>query len=50
MYPDKLYVENQLNNRKGAEIIFIVSIKKEIDRLVKNGLNFRNIRKLVLYF
>ena len=27
-----------------------MGIKKEVDRLVKNGLNFGNIRKLVLYF
>ena len=31
-------------------MIFIIGIKKEIDRLVKNRLNFKNIKKLVLYF
>ena len=50
LYLDRLYVVNQLKNRKGVEIIFIIGIKKEVDRLVKNGLNFKNIRKLVLYF
>ena len=50
LHPDRLYAESQLNNRKGAEIVFIVGIKEEADRLIKNRLNFRNIRKLVLYF
>ena len=50
LHPDRLYVESQLNNRKDVEIVFIVGTKEEADRLVKNGLNFRNIRKLVLYF
>ena len=34
----------------GAEIVFIVDIKKKTDRLIKNGLNFKNIRKLVTFF
>ena len=50
LHPDRLYIESQLNNRKGVEIIFIVGIKEEADRLIKNRLNFRNIRKSVLYF
>ena len=50
MHLDRLYVESQSNNRKDVEIVFIVGIKKEVDRLVKNGLNFRNIRKSILYF
>ena len=50
LYPDRLYAENQLNNRKGVTIVLIVGIKKKVDRLIKNRLNFRNIRKLVLYF
>ena len=50
LHPDRLYIESQLNNKKGVKIIFILSIKKETDRLIKNRLNFRNIRKLVLYF
>ena len=50
LYPDRLYVESQSNNRKGVEIVFIVGTKEEADRLVKNGLNFGNIRKLVSYF
>ena len=50
MHFDRLYIENQSNNKKGVKIVFIINIKKETDRLVKNRLNFRNIRKLVLYF
>ena len=50
MHPDRLYVENQSNNRKDVKIVFIVGTKEEADRLIKNGLNFRNIRKSVLYF
>ena len=50
MYPDRLYTENQSNNKKGVKIMFIINIKKEADHLVKNKLNFKNIRKLVLYF
>ena len=50
LHPDRLYIKSQLNNRKDVEIIFIISIKKEADRLVKNRLNFKNIKKSVLYF
>ena len=50
LYSDRLYIKSQLNNRKDVEIIFIISIKEEADRLIKNRLNFRNIRKSVLYF
>ena len=50
LYFDRLYVESQSNNRKGVEIVFILGIKEEVDRLVKNRLNFGNIRKSVLYF
>ena len=50
LHPDRLYVESQLNNRKGAEIVLIMGTKKETDRLIKNRLNFRNIKKSVLYF
>ena len=50
LYPDRLYVESQLNNRKGVKIVFIVGIKEEADRLVKNRLNFKNIKKSILYF
>ena len=50
LHPDRLYIESQLNNRKGVEIVLILGTKEEADRLVKNGLNFGNIRKLVLYF
>ena len=50
LHPDRLYIENQLNNRKSVKIVFIMGTKKETDRLVKNELNFRNIKKSVLYF
>ena len=50
LHPDRLYVESQLNNRKGVKIVFIVGTKEEADRQIKNGLNFKNIKKLVLYF
>ena len=50
LYPNRLVDENQFINRIGAEIIFIVGIKKKADRLVKNGLNFGSIRKLVTFF
>ena len=50
LYSDRLYIESQLNNKKGVEIVFIMGIKEEADRLIKNRLNFRNIRKSVLYF
>ena len=50
MHPDRLYTENRLNNKKGVKIIFIVGIKEKADRLVKNILNFKNIKKSVLYF
>ena len=50
LYLDRLYIRNQLNNKKDVKIIFIIGTKKEADRLIKNRLNFRNIRKLVLFF
>ena len=50
LYLDRLYIESQLNNRKDVKIIFIVNIKEEVNRLIKNRLNFRNIKKSVLYF
>ena len=50
LHPDRLYIKSQLNNKKSVEIILIVGIKKEADRLIKKRLNFRNIKKLVLYF
>ena len=50
LHPDRLYIESQSNNKKSVEIVLTVGTKKEADRLVKNGLNFKNIRKLVLYF
>ena len=50
MYFERLFKENQSKNRKKAEIVLIINIKKEADRLIKNGLNFRHIRKSVLYF
>ena len=54
LHPDRLYIENQLNNKKSVEIILIIIliiiIKKKTDRLIKNRLNFKNIKKIVLYF
>ena len=48
--PNKLYEENQLINRKGAEVILIVNTKKKAKRLIRNGLNFGLTRKSVVYF
>ena len=50
MHPERLLKKSQSKNRKKVEIIFTMGIKKEADRLIKNGLNFRHIRKSVLYF
>ena len=50
MHPERLFKKSRSKNRKGAEIVFIMGITKKVDRLVKNGLNFRYIRKLILYF
>ena len=50
LHPDRLYIESQSNNRKGVEIVLTLGTKEEADRLIKNGLNFRNIRKSVSYF
>ena len=50
IYPERLLKESQSKNKKRVEVVFIINIKEKIDRLVKNGLNFRYIRKLVLYF
>ena len=38
LHLDRLYIESQLNNRKNVEIIFIIGIKEEADRLIKNRL------------
>ena len=50
MYPERLFKESQSKNRKRVKVVFTISIKEEADRLVKNGLNFRYIKKSVLYF
>ena len=50
IYLERLFKESQSKNRKRVEVIFIMGIKEEIDRLIKNGLNFGYIRKSVLYF
>ena len=50
LYPNRLIDESQFINRIDTEIVFIIDIKKEADRLVKNGLNFKNIRKLITFF
>ena len=46
----RLYEESQLINKKGAEVIFIVNIKKKIKRFIRNGLNFGLARKSIVYF
>ena len=50
IYSERLFKESQSKNRKEVEIIFCINTKKEADRLIKNDLNFRYIRKSVLYF
>ena len=50
MYLERLLKESQSKNRKGVKVILTMSTKEEADRLVKNGLNFKYIRKSVLYF
>ena len=50
LYPNRLIDENQFINRINTEVVFIVGIKKKANRLVKNGLNFRSIRKLITFF
>ena len=50
LYSNRLVDESQSINRIGTEIILIVGTKKKADRLIKNGLNFRSIRKLVTFF
>ena len=47
---ERLFKESQSKNRKGVKILFIISTKKKTDRLIKNGLNFKYIKKSVLYF
>ena len=50
MHPERLLEESQSKNKKGVKIVLTMGIKEEIDRLIKNGLNFGHIRKSVLYF
>ena len=50
IYPERLLKESQSKNRKGVKIILIMGIKEEINRLIKNDLNFGHIKKSVLYF
>ena len=50
IYLEILFKESQSKNKKEVKIVFTIGIKKEIDRLIKNDLNFRYIKKLVLYF
>ena len=50
MYLKRLFKESQSKNRKRVKVVLTVSIKKKTDRLIKNDLNFRYIRKSVLYF
>ena len=37
-------------NRIGAEIILIIIMKEEADRLIRHGLNFGNVQKLVTQY
>ena len=50
LYSNRLADESQSINRINTEIIFIIDIKKKTDRLIKNGLNFKNIKKSVTFF
>ena len=50
VYSERLFEESQSKNRKGVEVVFTINTKEKVDRLVKNGLNFRYIKKSVLYF
>ena len=50
LHPNRLADESQFINKIGAEIILIIDIKEKTDRLIKNGLNFRNIKKPVTFF
>ena len=50
LYPNRLVDESQSINKINTKIVFIIGIKKKADRLVKNGLNFKNIRKPVTFF
>ena len=50
VYFERLLKESQSKNRKRVEVVFTINIKEKVDLLIKNGLNFRYMRKLVLYF
>ena len=50
LYPTRLIDENQSINKISTEIILIIGIKEEADRLIKNGLNFKSIGKLITFF
>ena len=50
LYSNKLIDKSQFINRIGAELIFIIGIKEKADRLIKKGLNFKNIKKSVTFF
>ena len=50
IHPERLLEKSQSKNRKEIEIILTMGTKEEVDRLIKNGLNFRSIKKSVLYF
>ena len=47
---ERLLKESQSKNRKRVKIVFNISTKKKVDHLIKNDLNFKHIKKLVLYF
>ena len=50
IHPERLFKESQSKNRKRVEVVLIMGTKEEADRLIKNGLNFRHIKKSVLHF
>ena len=50
IYPERLLKKSQSKNRKRVEVVLTMGTKKEVDCLIKNGLNFRYMRKSVLYF
>ena len=50
IYLERLFKESQSKNRKETKVVLTINIKEETDRLIKNDLNFRYIKKLVSYF
>ena len=50
IHPERLLKKSQSKNRKKAEVVLTIGTKEEADRLIKNGLNFKHIKKSVSYF